>query len=193
MSTVQLTLIARATAFAGTAEEKYFEEEVPVDCTNLGPICDQVEAKAHAYEAENAQTALFAQVEQVNGKKLTKPQRELLQTVLLIQSGKSANDDTYEPVEQGTETPPTDTNTEEQTETTSDSVEQADTETEPEENTEEVQSDDVDGGTESPEEPEQQEEQSADELVQEAAQEAEKATGSDTDAGVEAALAALGL
>ncbi|AUR95264.1 coil containing protein [Vibrio phage 1.204.O._10N.222.46.F12] len=187
MSTVQLTLIARATAFAGTAEEKHFEEEVPADCTNLGPICDQVEAKARSYEAENAQTALFAQVEQANGKKLTKPQRELLILALSLQAG------THEPVEQSTETPPTDSNPEEQTETTSDSVEQTATETTSKESTEEVQSDGVDDSTESTEEPEQQEEQSADELVQEAAQEAEKATGSDTDAGVEAALAALGL
>lgn len=187
MSTVQLTLIARATAFAGTPEEKHFE--VPfIEPSQAAKLAKKKAAEqAIQYTTEHEQTALFTQVEQANGKKLTKPQRELLILALSLQAG------THEPVEQSTETPPTDSNLKEQTETTSDSVEQADNEQATEESTEEVQSDGVDGNTEYPEEPEQQEEQSADELVKEAAQEAEKAAGSDTDAGVEAALAALGL
>ena len=186
MYTVISKIIARATAFAGTAEEKHFDKEV--DDYEVDSVLDDVIGLAKAYEAENQQTALFAQVEQANGKKLTKPQRELLVLTLSLQAG------TYAPSEpQSTTPPPTDSKPKDEDEHAADKPEQTSPEATTKESTSEVPSDGVDGGTEeAPEDPEPKEEQSADDLVEQAANDAEKATGGDTDEGVEAALAALG-
>ena len=86
MSQVQFTFIARAIAFAGTAEEKVFD--VPFKQVDQADECLVLAtSNAQAYEAENAQVALFAQIEAAQGKKLTKPQRELLALTLSIQGG----------------------------------------------------------------------------------------------------------
>jgi len=107
MSQIQFTFIARATAFAGTGEEKTFGVEF--DDTD---VAEQAKIKAQnlalAYEAENAQVALFAKVEAAQGKKLTKPQRELLALTLSIQGGtyedKSVETETVQPEPKTVET-----------------------------------------------------------------------------------------
>ncbi len=173
MSQVKTTLIARAIAFAGTGEEKVFElafEQVDSAVECLANVATQ----AQAYEAENAQVALFAQVEAAQGKKLTKPQRELLALTLSIQGG------TYEDKPVETKTVQSEPET---VETTKEAVnepavkkeapKEQPTETESTETTEEVDADKV--------------------VAQAIAEDAAEQGKESTDDAVEDALAALGL
>lgn len=184
MSQVKTTLVARAVAFAGTGEEKVFElafEQVDkaVECLS------SVRYQAKEYEAENAQVALFAQVEAAQGKKLTKPQRELLALTLSIQGGtykEAANDDVYENKSVETEAVQSEPET---VETTKEVVNEPPVKKEaPKEQPPKKEP------VETTEEPEV----NADDVVKQAIAEDTAEQGKeDTDSAVEDALAALGL
>ena len=176
MSQVQLTLIARATAFAGTAEEKHFDVHFANE-VSANECLVSVEEKAKAYEAENAQVALFAQIEAAQGKKLTKPQRELLALTLSIQGG------TYEdkPVETKTVQPEPET-----VETTQEAVDEPTPSEEAVQETTKTAEPVADAAQEEPID--------ADKVVQQAIAENDAEVGNtDTNDAVEDALAALGL
>ncbi|CAM0103018.1 hypothetical protein VPH526E571_0023 [Vibrio phage 526E57-1] len=184
MSQVQFTLIARAVAFAGTGEEKVFDNSIELGRGTLAVTEENLESlklaqvvvveQAQAYEAENAQVALFAQVEAAQGKKLTKPQRELLALTLSIQGG------TYENKSVETETVQSEPETVETTKEVvneppvkKEAPKEQPTEKESVETTEEVNADDV--------------------VKQAIAEDTAEQGKENTDAAVEDALAALGL
>ena len=187
MSQVQFTLIARAIAFAGTAEEKAFDNSIELGSGMLAVTEENLESlklaqvvvveQAQAYEAENAQVALFAQIEAAQGKKLTKPQRELLALTLSIQGG------TYEDKSVETKTVQPESET---VETTQEAVDEPTTSEEAVQETTETAEPVADVVKE--------EAIDADKVVQQAIAENDAEVGNtDTNDAVEDALAALGL
>ena len=82
---IEYTLLAQAVAFKGTAEQKIFQS-IAKDTSELGEAMEIVTKEAEAYVSKNANAALFLAIEAKTGKKLTKPQRELLLLTLEIQN-----------------------------------------------------------------------------------------------------------
>lgn len=83
---IKTQVLVQAIAFSGTQDEKVFSLTLSFD-DDLEFLSNDLYEKARAYEQANKSTALFAAIEAKNGKKLTKPQRELLLLALEIQDG----------------------------------------------------------------------------------------------------------
>lgn len=86
---IETTLIARAIAFAGTSNEMTFSEEAE----NFGVLnmaMDNVIELATAHEKLNVMAARFSAIEESQGKKLTAPQKKLLELAFSLEGDDNA-------------------------------------------------------------------------------------------------------
>lgn len=86
---IKTTLIARAIAFAGTSNEMSFSEEA-ISLKDLGIAQDSVMQLAAAHEALNVMAARFSAIEEAQGKKLTAPQKKLLELAFSLEGNDNA-------------------------------------------------------------------------------------------------------